>query len=596
MIKLVDENVKITNNCHGWTLIAAYAGSTKNIDHGKTTLLDKIRGTSVAKMEPGAISQHTGASYIPLRTIQEICGNLLEKFKIQLIIPGLLLIDTPGHAAFITLRRRGGSVSDLAILVVDIHEGFQEQTDESLKVLREFKTPFVIAATKIDKIPGWYPQENACFLDSFSRQREDVKEDLDNKLYRIVSQLSERGFNAERFDRIEDFTKQVAIVPVSGVTGEGIPELLMVLAGLAQQFLKERLKVSEIARGSVLEVKEMRGLGTTIDVILYDGTIRKGDYLIIGGKEPIITRIKVLLRPRPLQELRVEKQFESVDEVSAAAGIKISAPGLENVISGSPIICVKNENEIENAKGLVQKEVEEVEFTKQIEGVILKADTLGSLEAMIKILTEENIPIRKAEVGPVTKEDIIEAQNVSDSLRKVILVFNLKSSEDFKTLAKDLGIKIFENNVIYRLIEEYKEWCLQKKEREVQEKLEKLIWPAKIRILPGYIFRESKPAIFGIEVLSGKIKPKVKLLRKDGREIGEIKEIQKEGQNIQEAKLGEKVAISVERVTVGRQVREGDILYVNVPEEDIKTILEEFPDKLSENEFKTIEELKEIKS
>jgi len=462
--------------------------STKNIDHGKTTLLDCIRGTTVTRLEPGMITQYVGASYVPIETIQKICGDLLQKLKIEIIVPGLLFIDTPGHAAFITLRRRGGAVSDLAILVVDITEGFQEQTDESLKVLKEFKTPFVVAATKIDKIQGWFPLKNTCFTESFSKQNEIVKDELEKRIYTIVAQLSERGFNSERFDRVEDFRKQVAVVPCSGITGEGIPELLVVLAGLAQHFLKDRLEISDVAKGVVLEVKETVGFGTTIDVIVYDGKVRKGDFLVIGGKKPIASKIRALLRPKPLQELRVEKQFESVEEVNAAAGIKIAAPNLEEVVAGSPIRFVSSEDEIEKAKAEVQKEVEEVEFLKQIDGIIVKADTLGSLEAMVKILSEENIPIRKAEVGHVTKQDVIEAQNVSDEFRKVILAFNVKILEEAKGIAKDLKIEIFQNNIIYRLIEDYKEWFEKKKEMKIKEKMEKLVWPGKIKILPGYVF------------------------------------------------------------------------------------------------------------
>ncbi|MEM7818700.1 MAG: translation initiation factor IF-2 [Candidatus Aenigmatarchaeota archaeon] len=565
-----------------------------HIDHGKTTLLDCIRGTTVTKLEPGMITQHAGASYVPIETVQKICGDLLQKLKVKLVVPGLLFLDTPGHAAFITLRKRGGAVSDLAILVVDITEGFQEQTDESLKVLKEFKTPFVVAATKIDKIPGWTPVKNSCFTESFKRQSETVKDEIEKRVYTIIAQLSERGFNSERFDRVEDFRKQVAIVPCSGITGEGIPELLVVLAGLAQHFLKDRLELSSIAKGVVLEVKETVGFGITIDAILYDGRVKKGDFLVVGGKEPVVTKIRALLRPKPLRELRVEKQFESVEEVSAAAGIKIAAPNLEKVIAGSPIRFVSSEEEIEKAKAEVQREVEEVEFLKQVDGVIIKADTLGSLEAMIKILTEEKIPIRKAEVGHVTKQDVIEAQNVSDEFRKVILAFNVKILEEAKSLAKDLGIEIFQNNIIYRLIEDYKQWFEKKKELKIKEKMEKLVWPGKIKILPGYVFRVSKPAIFGVEVLAGKIKPKVLLIDKEGKEIGEIKEIQREMQTISEAKAGDKVAISMEEPTVGRQIHEGEILYVKIPESDLKEILTEFKNQLTEAEMKVIEEIKEI--
>jgi len=561
-----------------------------HIDHGKTTLLDSIRGTSVARAEPGQMTQHAGASYIPVKIVKDICGKLLEKMKIQIDIPGLLFLDTPGHSAFITLRRRGGAVSDLAILVVDITEGFQEQTDESLAVLKEFKIPFVVAATKIDKIPGWYPHKNVCFLDSFGEQREDIRDELDKRIYQLVSQLSERGFNSERFDRIENFTKQIAIVPCSGITSEGVPELLVVLAGLAQHFLHDKLNLSDIGRGTVLEVKDVIGLGTTIDVILYDGKIRKGDYLVIGGREPLVTKIKSLLEPRPLQELRVERQFQTLDEVEAAAGIKVSAPDLEKVMAGSPLIVVKNESEIEKAKQIVQREVEEVEFTKGIDGVVLKADTLGSLEALIKLIGEEGIPVRKAEVGHVTKQDLIEAENVKDDLRKVILAFNVKVLDEAKNLSRDLKIEIFQSNIIYRLIDDYKEWVHKAKEREIEEKLGKVTRPCEVLILKGFIFRVSNPAIFGVEVKGGLLRTGVLLKRKDGKIIGRAKEIQSEGKTIFEAKKGEKVAISMEEPTIGRQIKEGDHLISVISDENLK-LLKEVWEKLSEDEREFLKNL-----
>jgi translation initiation factor 5B len=567
-----------------------------HVDAGKTTLADKIRGTAVAlKMEPGFLTQATGCSFIPLELIKKICGSLLEKLKIELEVPGLLLIDCPGHAAFMGMRKRGGNISDLAILVVDVIEGFQEQTDESLKILKEYKTPFVVAATKIDKLPGWFPYPGSSFLETFQKQREDVKEDLDKKVYRIVAQLAERGFQAERFDKVEDFSRQVAIIPVSSITGEGLQDLLLVLIGLAQHFLKGKLTLSNVSRGTILEVVETKGFGHTIDVILYDGCIHRGDYLVIGGKEPVVTKIKAILLPRPAQELRVEKQFQQVEEACAAIGVKIVAPGLENVVAGSPLVAVKEEKDVEEVKKLVQKEVEEVEFTRDVDGVVVKADTLGSLEAMIKILTEEKVEIKKAEVGLVNKEDVVESQNSSE-LRRAILAFNVKVPEEIKALAKDLGVTIFESNIIYRLIENYREWYKAKKEEIRRAKMEKLIWPAKIKLLPGYVFRASKPAIVGVEVLAGCIKSGVKLVRKDGKEVGSIKEIQKEGKTIPEARTGDKVAISMEEPTVGRQIEEGDVLYAYLPESSINAWLSEFKDQLTEEELKVIEEFKQIQA
>ena len=551
-------------------------------DHGKTSLLDRIRGTTVTGMEAGEITQHTGASYVPTDVIKGIAGNLLEKFKIDIKIPGLLFIDVPGHKAFFGMRKRGGSVSDMAILIVDANEGFQEQTYESLKILKDFKTPFVVAATKIDRISGWYPAENSSFLESFNDQRDDVKGEVENAVYKIVSQLSEKGFDSERFDRITDFKKQVAVVPISSKTGEGIPDLLMMVSGIAQQFLADKLEKSDEGKGSILEVKDYKGLGNTIDVILYSGSAKKGDYIIVGGREPVVTRVKALLEPRRMQELRTEKMFEPVDEVHAAAGVKINAPGLEDALAGSPVIFVSKESDVEAAKKEVQQEVEEVTFEKAVSGVTIRADTLGSLEAMIKILNEEEIPIRKAEVGNVNKQDVFETQNTKDRLRRVILAFNVQVPEDIGFSAKDLGVKVFNNQVIYRLVEDYQEWMKAEQGKALQEKTDAVTHPCEIKILKGCIFRQSNPAVFGVEVLRGVLKPGI-FLEKDGKKIDRVKEIGKEGKPVSEAIRGDKVAVSLPSATVGRHINEGDTLRAYLTKTDLKTLKEIFS-KLKEDE------------
>ncbi len=554
-----------------------------HVDHGKTSLLDAIRGSAVNLAEPGQITQHIGASCVPANVIKNVCGNLLEKLKIEIIIPGLLFIDTPGHEAFVTLRKRGGSVADLAVLVIDINEGFQPQTDESLEFLKQFKTPFVVAATKIDLIYGWKPQKTTCFKDSYNTQHDSVMNEIENKIYNIVAQLSERGFESERFDRITDFKKQVAIVPCSGKTGEGISELLVMLAGLAQRFLSNKLELSNIPKGSVLEVKEIKGLGTTIDAIIYDGVLKVGDLLVIGGKKPIITKIKALLRPSELKELRMEKKFESVKEVVAAAGIKISAPGLEEVIAGSPIVAVSKEDNVEEAKRMVEQEIEEIEFNKDVDGVLAKADTLGSLEALIKILGDNEIPIKKAEIGYVNKQDVIEIDAVKDDDKRVILCFNVDMLEEAETIAREKKIPVFKSNIIYRIVEDYKKWRDDKKEREKQIKLETVVRPARIRILPGFVFRNRQPAIVGVEVLEGVLKVNTPLALEDKRDVGKVKQIQKEGKNVEWIKTGDKAAISMDEPTVGRQINEGDILISVITPHNLRLLMEVW-DKLQDDE------------
>src|SRR5256886_6576863 len=308
-----------------------------HVDHGKTTLLDRIRGTGVAGREAGGITQHIGATEVPLEAILAICGDLVKGKTFK--IPGLLFIDTPGHVAFTTLRARGGALADLAVLVVDVNEGFRPQTIESLNILKRYKTPFLVAANKIDMVPGWRKIEKVPFATAYGEEQESVREELDRRLYDLVGRFFEHGFTAERYDRVQDFATTVAVVPTGAKHGVGIAELLLMVIGLAQRFLEESLRVPEgPAEGTILEVKEEKGLGTTLDAIIYKGVLTRGDTIVLGsGTKPIVTKVKAILRPKPLDEMRdPQDRFDSVDRVTAAAGVKISASGLEGALAGGP--------------------------------------------------------------------------------------------------------------------------------------------------------------------------------------------------------------------------------------------------------------------
>ncbi|MEM1515432.1 MAG: translation initiation factor IF-2 [Candidatus Bathyarchaeia archaeon] len=570
-----------------------------HVDVGKTTLLDQIRKTSVQAREVGGMTQHIGASFFPIETLKEIAGPFLRKIGGEIHVPGLLVIDTPGHEAFANLRRRGGSIADIAILVVDVLKGFEVQTYEVIEILKARKTPFLVAVNKIDRIPGWKPILNAPFLESYKMQETLVKQLLDEHLYRIIGKFSELSFRADRFDKIRDFTRTVALIPLSAKTGEGIPDLIAVLVGLTQQYLRKRLTVtSGPAKGAVLEVREEPGLGVTINAIIYDGILKRGNIIVLGGREkPIITNVRAILMPKPLDEIRDPREkFSSVNEVPAAAGVKIVAPNLEDAIAGAPIYVVPSEDRIEEYVKEVSEEVERIKIFTGIDGVVLKADALGSLEAIAESLVRNNVPIRLADVGDVSKRDVREALIVREKepLYGVVLAFNVKVLQDANEEAKAHNIPIFWHNVIYHLIDDYLRWMREEKEKRERGELEKLIRPAKIRVLPGFVFRRSKPAIVGVEVLAGRIKPKVPLITAEGREIGEILQIQDKGTPISYAERGKQVAISIDKPIVGRHFNEGDILYVYVPESHVKMLRTRFRDKLSEDEVEALEELIKI--
>ncbi|MFH1126715.1 MAG: translation initiation factor IF-2 [archaeon] len=566
-----------------------------HVDHGKTSMLDHIRQSRVATGEAGGITQHIGASEVPKEVIIKTCGKLLSKYKIELKLPGLLFVDTPGHAAFSLLRKRGGMLADISILIIDITEGIKPQTLESINILKHYKTPFVIAANKIDKLSGWIPHENICFSDTYDMQRPDVKENLDMKIYKIIGDLNGQGVASERFDRLTDFTKNVAIVPVSARTGEGIGELLTMLAGLTQKYLEKRLVIDPTGhgKGTVLEVKEVKGLGMTIDVILYDGIMKKGDVLVIGHPDgAICTKIKGLLKTKPMKEIRVEKQFIPMDEVVAASGLKISAVGLENVIAGVPVRSARNESEIEELKKEVQKEIEEVEIKTDDEGVIIKADALGSLEAIVKMFREKGIAIKRAQIGVVNKKDIVTMEEVEDK-NKAIFAFNTKVLPEAEDLAKQSKVNIFKSNIIYRLIEDYEAYVLKTEEEKKKGVLESVCMPSKVRFIEGFVFRQSKPAIIGMEILTGSIKQDVRLMNNEGKIVGTVHAIQEKGKNVTVAEMGVQVAVSLDGAVVGRNIKEGDIIYSFLTKEDYKTLLEHAT-LLKDSDKNTLEDIRQI--
>ena len=573
-----------------------------HVDHGKSSVLDSIRNTNILATEAGAITQAIGASLIPKETILEKSGELLKQLKVNLTIPGLLFIDTPGHAAFTSLRKRGGSLADIAIVVVDINEGFKPQTIEAIEILKAAKTPFIIAANKLDLIPRFRKEgvsnqgKIKSVLGLIQNQEASVNATIESKLYELVGQLYEKfQIVAERFDRIKDFTQQVAIIPISAKEKIGLSETLMVLSALAQKFLENNLTLNEEgpAKGTILEIKEEKGLGKTIDLILYNGTLNINDTVVIGGlNKPIVTRVKAMFEPEVNSEMRDKKSsFKPVKTVVAATGVKISCPDLDGVMSGMPLVsCEKNTESIEEAKKIVQAEIDEAKVETDSEGIIIKADNIGSLEALNVLLKDKNVKIRKASVGEISKKDITEAESnyEQDPLTAVILGFNINKVESTDR------IKIITNSVIYKLIDDYSEWQEEALKEETKKKLEGLPKPCKIEVLKNCIFRQSNPCVVGVEVKAGKLSTNTKLMKSNGNKLNFVKEIQLNKKNVQEIKKGEQAAISIPNITAGRQLFEEDVLYSEISPIDFRE-LKKHSKLLDQEDVEILKEIAEIK-
>ena len=570
-----------------------------HVDHGKTTLLDYIRGSTIAAKEAGGITQHIGATEIPNDTIENICGDFISKLAIKDLIPGLFFIDTPGHAAFTSLRKRGGALADLAVLILDVNDGFKPQTYEALNILKMYKTPFIVVANKIDRLFGWEVHEGASFRETFSNQAKSVQQDLDNKIYEIVGELHKEGFQSERFDRVSNFASQISIIPISAKTGEGVIEVLAMLLGLAQEYLTEQLEIDENApaKGTVLEIKEETGLGVTLDAIIYDGVLRTNDEiaLMLSSEDVLVTKIRSILRPLPLEEMRdSKKKFRKLDEVVAAAGIKVAAPHLDDVVSGSPLRVLSEDTDVEQE---ILNEIDNITIDTEDEGILVKADTIGSLEAVVKLLREMDIPIRAADIGDVNRRDIINSSIAYDEneLHGAIIAFNVDVHPNSEEDLNNSEVKLFSGDVIYQILEEYEEWVKQKQEDKKKSFYDAIIKPAKFVSLPKLVFRQSKPAIIGIESLSGTLKQGQQLINKDGHVVGSIASMEDKGETLPDISRGHRVAMAIKDAIVGKDFEEGDELYVDIPEKHYKYIEREFKDKLTEDEFETLYEFLEIK-
>ena len=565
-----------------------------HVDHGKTKFLDNIRGTAIAEKEAGAITQHIGATEVPAEIIEKVSGDLIKKFGFQLEIPGLLFIDTPGHEAFTNLRKRGGSIADISVLVIDIMQGMQPQTFEAIEILKGFKVPFIVAANKIDLLQGYFSKEKE-FSKNIGLQTEKTQKLLDEKIYELLGKLFEKGLQSERFDRCTDFTKQIPIVPTSAKTGEGIPEALMLLTGLSQRFLKKQLMIdeNEAGKGTILEVKEERGLGKTIDIILYTGTLKVNDKIVFGGRHSIVeTKIRALLKPPVLSEIgQANEKFVSAKEVHAACGVKIAAPELSDALAGAPIMAVKTGNE----KDIIAKEISEVKIETGTDGAILKADTLGALEALVLLLKKQNLVPKLADIGDVTRSDIMEALAVKEKkpFEAVVFAFNVNTEPAALEEAKKREIPVFKGNVIYKVIEDYSEWLKQQKEAERKKVLDSVVLPVRIIFLKQFVFRNSEPAIFGVKILEGRLRSGAELMNKKGETIGRLDAIQAQNESVKEAKKNQEVSISVKGAVIGRNLKPGEELFSFIPKRNFSEFAQ-LKDFLSQEEFELIDFIQKI--
>ncbi len=563
-----------------------------HVDHGKTSILDKLRESSIQQGEAGGITQRISFTSFPTEQLKKICPSI-EKSNEKINIPGFLFIDTPGHAAFTNLRKRGGNLADLAILVIDINDGIKPQTAEVIQILKHNKSPFIIALNKIDNISGWQKSQKG-IKENIENQPTNTKRAFEEKFLTLIGALNSHGFDSDLFYNIEDFTKKIALVPCSAKTGEGLQELVMMLYGLSQKYLANKLTISKDAKGVMLEIKKEKSINY-IESILYDGELSKNDEIAVANLEgePVISKIRILEEIKPLSNKFIPKE-----KVQASTGLRMqlieqkkNSGEKVKVTPGMPFI-VYHDNMKEIKKQFKEQISENIKTDKQ--GIIAKADSLGSLEALLIMLRQENIPVVKAGIGSINKNDIISAKaNLNlNELNAIIVGFNVNIDEEAKEIAKET--KILTNEVIYKLIEDLTKFR-QEKAREIEKaRLLKLASLCKLKILPQYIFRNTKPAIFGVNIEVGKLVSNLKLINSKDEEVGRVKNIQSEKKSVETVTEGMEVAISIPGINFERQLKDVEFLYTNLGESQFRNFKKN-KDLLSKKEVTLLQEIAEIK-
>ncbi|KAJ9469500.1 Eukaryotic translation initiation factor 5B [Diplonema papillatum] len=579
-----------------------------HVDTGKTKLLDCIRRTNVQHGEAGGITQQIGASFFPVKSLLEKTKSLNDhlKQKLAIEVPGLLVIDTPGHESFANLRGRGSALCDIAILVVDIMHGLEAQTKESIQLLKKRKCPFVVALNKIDRLFEWVPHKDMPFPLTLKKQKDYVKQEFRSRMDGVAAELSEQGLNSCLYTENKNFLKNVSLVPTSAHTGEGIPDLLMLMVQLTQRHMNAQLMYTDELKCTVLEVKKIEGHGVTIDVILVNGTLREGDTILICGLNgPIVTQVRALLTPHPMKEIRVKGEYIHHKAIKAAQGIKIAATGLEDAVPGTPMLVVKDGDDIEELQEEVMRELGTViKRTQGDFGVAVQASTLGALEALLVFLQDSKIPVSTVGVGDLHKKTIMRVVGMKEKHPKyaVILCFDVAVTKEAQEFADKEEITIFTADIIYHLQDKFNKY-LEDYTNTIQDKNKvSAVFPCELITLPGKAFNKKNPILLGMEVVQGQLRVGTPLFawkkNENGKtvpfHVGKVEAVEKEHKPQKVSRKGQQVAVKIktETVTFGRQIDETDHLWSEITRDSIDALKESFRGEMEKEDWAIILKLK----
>lgn len=583
-----------------------------HVDTGKTKLLDKIRKTNVQEGEAGGITQQIGATQFSRDVLEVQTAGIRKLDPFEIRIPGLLMIDTPGHEAFQNLRSRGSSLANLAILVIDLMHGLEPQTIESIQLLKRKRTPFIVALNKVDRCYNWQSTPDNPFRVSLANQTVDCQSEFHDRAERIRGQLMEQGLNSCLYWNNTDLSRTVSLVPTSALTGEGIPDLLKMIITLTQERLEKEIRFINVLQCTVLEVKVIEGLGHTMDVVLVNGTLREGDTIVVSTLDgPVVTTIRALLTPPPNKESRVKSEFVHHSSLTGAIGLKIAAQDIAKAVAGTPILVVEEGDDIEDVKEDAQSDLSSImkSLATESQGVMVHCSTLGALEALLQFLREEckpPIPVGHVNIGPIHKKDIMRANIMNEKGMPefaTILAFDVKIDAEAQEMADENNVRIFSADIIYHLFDQFSAFMAGINETRRADAQAVAVYPVVLKvilkksalvliikfsvydecqIMPEFVFNKKSPIIIGIEVVSGVLKVGTPLcIPSLDLDIGIVTTIENNRREVPSAKKGAQVSVKITNdanptLTYGRQFDHTHTIYSKISRQSIDALKEFF--------------------
>ena len=570
--------------------------------------MDKLRHSNVQLGEAGGITQQIGATFIPIENIQTHLTKISKKFQVKTRIPGILLIDTPGHASFTNLRSRGSSLCDIAVLILNIDKGIEKQSVESIELLRMRKTPFVVALNQIDRTYNWQSFPWSGFEDSYKRQKDQQKRLFDEKVEQNQMQFIKNNINTELYYKNKNMKEYINLVPTSAITGEGLPDLMGLLVYLTQSYLIKQITFKEEVKCSILEVKVTESIGTTIDVVLVNGTIHVGDKIVIGGLlGPIKTTVKIILLPRPMKEMRVKSEYDTYEKISGAIGVRFFCPDLENALAGSPLYVYKTEEEAEKYCNEISRDFNSIVqkyISKKGKGIMVQASTLGSLEAILTFLGEQKVDVAVVGVGNLNKKDVIKLQikHAEDETAKkedlVILCFDNKVIPEAQQFADENGIKIFVDDVIYHLFDKFIDFKKQCSLERKKAKEKEAIFPCNLKTV--MFINKKDPLILGVSVIEGILKVGTPIYCVEKNiPIGIVESIEREKKPINNVRSNDgdvaiRVKVADSSLAAGRHFDESSTFISQITRASIDALKNYFREDMTTDDWKLVIKLKKL--